>query len=388
MKEKRFRKSPAGKVVQAGPDGGRYWAFIPNPLPPNIFWNDEIVQELSAANRTLGELAGLGRTLPNPHLLVRPFIHREALSSSRIEGTRADLSDIYRYGARQLPLPGMAGGASEEDIKEVLSYVEALEYGLERLASLPLSLRLLTEIHERLMRGVRGEGSWPGRFRDRQNWISGQDSKLENARFVPPPPEQMQSALGKLERFLHAEPRYPPLVRLALIHYQFEAIHPFIDGNGRIGRLLISLLTVYWQLLPLPLLYLSAYFEKNRERYYDLLLDVSERGAWGEWLGFFLRGVAEQAQDGIQRAQALLDLQQRWHDKLSDQRSANTLRLANMLLERPMLTIPDGQEMLGVTYHTARKNIEKLVEAGVLRQLVDAKYGKLYGATQILDILS
>ncbi len=326
MDIKRFQDSSAGKLISVGPTGAKYWAFIPNPLPPDITWSHEIVQELSTADRALGRLAGLGRTLPNPHLLARPFIQREALSSSRIEGTRADLADVYGYQARQLPLPDIASSASEHDIREVLNYIDALDYGLDRLSSLPLSLRLLCEIHERLMQGVRGERRRPGRFRDRQNWISGRGDKLENARFVPPPPEQMKPALALFEAFLHAEPRYPPLVRLALVHYQFEAIHPFIDGNGRIGRLLISLLTVQWILLPLPLLYLSAYFEEKRERYYDLLLAVSERGAWEEWLSFFLRGVAEQAQDAIQRAQALQDLQQRWHAQLSEHRSANPLR--------------------------------------------------------------
>jgi len=388
MNEERFRNSTAGKVVRAGPDGAIYWAFVPHPLPPDIIWNDKIVQELSAADRALSKLSGLGQTLPNPHLLVRPFIQREALSSSRIEGTRADMSDIYSYRARQLPLPGMTSGATEEDIKEVLNYVEALEYGLERLASLPLSLRLLVEIHQRLMQGVRGEKSSPGRFRDRQNWISGEDNKLENARFVPPPPKQMQAALEEFEKFLHAEPHYPPLVRLALIHYQFEAIHPFIDGNGRIGRLLISLLTVHWNLLPLPLLYLSAFFEENRKRYYDLLLAISERGAWSEWLSFFLRGVAKQAQDANQRALALQDLQQRWHEQFSSQRSINPVRLVDLMFIKPIVSITEVKTDLGLSYPGAQYNVEKLVKAGILSQLGDAKYEKFYVAADILDILA
>lgn len=319
---------------------------------------------------------------------MRPFIHREAVLSSRIEGTRADLGDVYSYQSRQLPLPGIDGGASEDDILEVLNYIEALDYGLDRLASLPLSLRLLCEIHERLMQGVRGERSRPGRFRDRQNYISGREAGIKNARYVPPPPEEVNPALSLLETYLHAESRYPPLVRLALVHYQFEAIHPFIDGNGRIGRLLISLQTVHWNLLPLPLLYLSAYFEENRNSYYDLLLAVSERGAWVEWLGFFLHGVAEQAQDAARRARALHDLQLHWHERLSNQRSINTIRLADMLLAKPILSIPEAQKMLDVTYRTARINIDKLVEVGVLTRLTDSKYDKLYTATEILDILS
>jgi Fic family protein len=388
MDEERFRKSPAGKLVRAGAGEERYWAFIPNPLPPDITWHDKLIQELSTADRALGELAGLGRTLPNPHLLVRPFIQREAVYSSRIEGTQADLGDIYSYQASQLPLPGIPGGESENDIREILNYVEALEHGLDRLVEFPLSLRLLRELHQRLMQGVRGEDRTVGHFRDRQNYISGRGDGIRNARYVPPPPEQLKPTLGQFEDYLHAGDTYPPVVRLALVHYQFEAIHPFIDGNGRIGRLLISLLTVHWKLLPLPLLYLSAYLEENRSQYYDLLLAVSERGAWGEWLGFFLRGVAEQSWDAAQRARALQDLQLRWHDRLSDQRSANTIRLADMLLASPILSIPDAQKMLDVTYNTARYNVEKLVSAGVLSKPKDSKYGKLFAAEEILEILT
>ena len=387
MDIERFKGSPAGKLIHAGLVDDRYWAFVPDPLPPDLNWNDKLVQELSTADRALGELAGLGRTLPNPHMLVRPFIQREAVFSSRIEGTRAELLDIYSFQASQLPLPGIPGGESENDIKEVLNYVEALDHGLDRLAQFPLSLRLLRELHHSLMQGVRGEDRNVGHFRERQNYISGGEDGIRNARYVPPPPEHMKTTLGQLENYLHAGDTYPAIVRLALVHYQFEAIHPFIDGNGRIGRLLISLLTVHWNLLPLPLLYLSAYLEKNRSQYYDLLLAVSERSAWEEWLGFFLRGVAEQAWDAAHRAQALQDLQQQWHDRLSDQRSANTIRLADLLLARPVVSIPDAQNLLDVTYHTARNNIEKLVAAGVLSKPTDSKYGKLFAAEEIIEII-
>lgn len=381
-----FRDSSSGQLIRVGPDAAHYWAFVPNPLPPQIVWTGELALALSAAAHALGELAGLGRTLPNPHLLVRPFVQREAVSSSRIEGTQADMGDIYGYQARQLPLPGLGQGASEEDIREVLNYVAALEYGLERLETLPLSLRLIREIHQQLMQGVRGERAMPGQFRSRQNWIGG-GGNIESARFVPPPPEEMISGLNQLERYFHAQPSYPPLVRLALIHYQFEAIHPFIDGNGRIGRLLISLLTVHWNLLPLPLLYLSAYFEQNRAQYYDLLLAVSQRGAWTEWLNFFLVGIAEQAQDAAGRARALLGLQQQWRERLGKQRSENVLRLADMLLAWPVLTIPDAQKLLDVSYPTANNLIEKLNAAGILSPLSEGNYGKLYAAEEILEIL-
>lgn len=385
MNIERFQHSPSGRLVSIGSDAGRYWAFVPHPLPPDLTFDAHLIGALSQADRALGELAGLGRMLPNPHLLVRPFIQREAVLSSRIEGTQADLGDVYGYQAQQLALPGLGRGAPEHDIQEVINYVTALDYGLQRLNTLPLSLRLLREIHERLMSGVRGERAQSGRFRIQQNWIGG-DGRIDSARYVPPPPEEMLTALDQFERYLHADPHYPPLVRLALIHYQFEAIHPFIDGNGRIGRLLISLLTVHWNLLPLPLLYLSAYFEQQRSRYYDLLLAVSERGAWGEWSAFFLHGVAEQAQDAARRARALLDLQQAWRDRLAEQRSTNVLRLADMLLVRPVLSVPDAQQMLDVTYHTARKTIEKLIAVKVLSPLGEEKYGKLYVAREIIEI--
>ena len=237
------------------------------------------------------------------------------------------------------------------------------------------------------MEDVRGERAMPGKFRDRQNYIGTRGDSIENARFVPPPPDESVECLNQLEGYFHAQPSNPPVVRMALIHYQFEAIHPFIDGNGRIGRLLISLLTVHWNLLPLPLLYLSAYFEKNRTQYYDLLHAVSEKGAWVEWLHFFLVGAAEQAQDAAGRARAMLDIQQQWHQRLGKQRSANLLRLADMLLSRPILTIPDAQQMLGVTYHTARNLVEKLVAAAILTQITETKYGKLYAADEILKII-
>ena len=297
------------------------------------------------------------------------------------------MGDVYSFQARQLPLPGIGNGASEDDVEEVLNYVGALEYGLDRLRTFPLSLRLLREIHERLMQGVRGEKAAPGQFRKRQNWISGRGRNIEHAVYVPPPPAEMMTSLDQLEIYLHAKSTVPPLVQLALIHYQFEAIHPFIDGNGRIGRLLITLLTVHWNLLPIPLLYLSAYFEQNRAQYYDLLLAVSERGAWTEWLHYFLLGAAEQAQDAAGRARALLDIQQLWRERLGKQRSANLLRLAGMLLARPILTIPDAQQMLGVTYHTARNQVEKLVAAGILTQYSETQYGRLYAADEILKIL-
>lgn len=384
-----FRNSPSGQVIRVGQGEAAYWAFIPHPLPPNLSPDWELARQLSEADRALSQLDGLGRTMPNPHLLIGPFMRREAVLSSRIEGTQADIADLYAYEAGQLPLPGVGTSAPESDVREVLNYVNALEYGLKRLESLPVSLRLMRELHERLLTGVRGEYATPGEFRRSQNWIGRPGCTLNEATFVPPPVPQMHEALDALEKYLHSDDVYPPLLRLALVHYQFEAIHPFVDGNGRVGRLLLSLLLAQWQLLQLPLLYLSAYFHRHRQDYYDLLLGVSECGAWRDWLLFFLRGVAEQAQDALERARRLQDLQQEWRRRLTQARtSALALRLADALFTTPIITIPQAQRVLEVgSYHSAQNNVEKLLAAGILRPTGDAAYGKTYSAIEILNIV-
>lgn len=385
MDPERFKDSPAGRLMRIGQGKATYWAFLPNPLPPSLELSRELVCTLSAADRALGELAGLGRSLANPHLLINPFIRREAVLSSRIEGTQASIADLYAYEAGQLPLPGLAETGAE-DVREVANYVHALEYALGRLDTLPVSLRLLREVHRRLMLGVRGEHSTPGEFRTSQNWIGSPGCTLNEATYVPPPVDEMHEALGALELYLHVEDDpFPPLVRLAFIHYQFEAIHPFLDGNGRIGRLLVSLLLVHWGLLPLPLLYLSAYFEAHRDDYYRLLLAVSERGAWATWVRFFLQGVAEQARDAVVRAKRLQDLQLEWRERLSQARvSALSLRLLDALFTTPFVTIPQAQALLEVTYVSAQRCVYRLVEAGILRQYTDGSYARTFVADEIL----
>jgi Fic family protein len=384
-----YGQSSSGRVVRFGQGEAAYWAFLPNPLPPALSFDSDLVRLASDAAYALGELAALGRTMANPHLLISPFIRREAVLSSRIEGTQTDIADLYAYEAGQLPLPGLAPAPPTSDVQEVVNYVHALEYGQQRLATLPVSLRLMRELHERLMRGVRGEHATPGEFRHSQNWIGRPGCTLNQATFVPPPPAEMHQALDDLEEYLHAQAAdLPALVRLALIHYQFEAIHPFLDGNGRIGRLLVSLLLIDWRLLPLPLLYLSAYFERHRQRYYDLLLAVSERGAWRDWVGFFLQGVAEQARDAGVRAKRLQDLQVDWRRRLTGARtSALTLKLADSLFASPFLTIPQAQDLLGVTYPSAQRNVAKLVQVGILRQMGESSYGKTYAADDVLTAI-
>lgn len=387
MDPQRFRNSTAGQVIRVGEGEAAYWAFVPHPLPPKLRADWRLTNALSEADRALAELAGLGQTMPNPHLLIGPFVRREAVLSSRIEGTQADIADLYAYEARHLPPPGPEA-PPEADVREVLNYVNALEYGLQRLDTLPVSLRLLCELHERLLEGVRGEHATPGRFRHTQNWIGPPGCTLNEAVFVPPPVPQMQEALSALEKYLYSDDPYPPLVRLALIHYQFEAIHPFIDGNGRIGRLLISLLLIQWRLLPLPLLYLSAYFYRHRQAYYDLLLAVSERGAWQDWILFFLRGVAEQARDALARARRLQDLREEWRRRLIQARlPSRTLGLVDVLFETPILTIPQAARRLDSTYHAAQRAVENLIQQGILEAKGEASYGKTYQAPQILRII-
>ena len=376
----------AGQFIQVGSGETAYRAFVPDPLPPDIPANWHLTGLLSEADRATSELAGVGRALPDPHLFIRPLIRREAVLSSRIEGTTSNLQDLYAYESRQLPLPGFSV-PEMQDVEEVLTYVNALEYGLQRINQLPISLRLIREIHERLMHGVRGQHAAPGEFRSTQNWIGGRT--INTARYVPPPVEQMKRALDSFEVYIHnKEHLYPPLVRLAFIHYQFEAIHPFADGNGRVGRLLLALLLVEWKLIPQPLLYLSAYFERTRSEYYDRLLHVSEKNEWLEWVDYFLRAVTVEAQQACERIKRLDDLQKTWRTQLAQARvSSSTLRLMEKLFSIPILDIPKAQQYLEVSYKTAKRAVMKLIEKGILIQLDEGKYKKTYYSPDIISVV-
>jgi Fic family protein len=388
MDVEQFRKSTTGRVVKVGEGGLAYWAFVPHPLPPAVEFTLELVHELSEADRALGELVGLAQMLPNPALLARPFAHREAVSSSRIEGTEAAVTDLYAYEAGHLPLRTGKPSLPEADVREVLNYVRALDYGLERAETLPISLRLIREVHERLMEGVRGGHATPGEFRRTQNWIGSPGCTLDDATYVPPPVPEMREALGAFEKYLHQDDLCPPLMRLALIHCQFESIHPFVDGNGRVGRLLIAFLMVHWKLLPQPLLYLSSFFERRREEYYSLLDGVRSQGAWDQWVSFFLQAVVEQSRDTIARARRLQEVQAAWRERLlTISASARLLQLAESLFEAPVLAITDAQKLLGVSNRSARLNVEKLLNVGILRQVGDGDYGRTYVAGEVLDIL-
>jgi Fic family protein len=372
-----FRKSPSGRLVRAI-DG--YWAFVPNALPPKLDWSDALVSLTSKADIALGTLSGLGENLPNPHLLIYPFVRKEAVLSSRIEGTQSSLSDLLLFEATK--------AEKQRDVKEVQNYVHAIEYGLKRLEELPLSLRLIRELHATLMEGVRGEQATPGEFRQSQNWIGPPGCTLDDATFMPPPVAEMKESLDQLEKFLHADTQLPPLVELALIHYQFETIHPFLDGNGRIGRLLITLFLCQRSILNKPLLYLSAFFERHRQEYYDRLLEVSQRGAWRQWLEFFLQAVVTQSDDAVRRARRLLDLHRTYYQtSLGKHLPPTAMELVELIFVKPVLNARVTQEALKVTYPGAQKAINALVEQGILAEITGGKRNKVYEARRILEIL-
>ena len=382
VRPEEFAPQAPGKLLAIG--RGVY-AFLPDPLPPRLEWSLRLIALLDEARGALGELAGLLRQLPNPYLFNRPFIQKEAVLSSRIEGTQAGLLDVYALEA-QVPL--FPSPKLREDAQEVLNYIRALERGRELLQEIPLSLRLLKEVHAVLLRGVRGGGRAPGEFRRAQNWIGPPGSSLEEARYVPPPPGPMLEALDALERFWHSDHGLPPLVEIALVHYQFEAIHPFLDGNGRMGRLLITLMLLERGLLPEPALYLSAYFERHRTLYYDLLLGVSQRGAWEDWLAFFLEGVRTEAKDVAERARRLLDLWREWRERYGRKGgSAHILGLLDLLFERPVLTVPLVKDRLGITHAWANRLVQRLEEDGILTPVSERKRNRLYAAKEILEIL-
>ncbi len=371
-----FTRDASGKLVNT-PQG--YLAFDPFPLPPSLELKP-ILADISKADRLIGRLSGVARNLPNPHLLIGPFMKREAVLSSRIEGTQASLSDLFFFEASGEQNPEVP------DVHEVANYVRALEFGLKRMQELPVSLRLIREMHAELMRGIRGEHLTPGDFRRSQNWIGPPGSTLMDAVFVPPPLEEMKTALDAFEKYLHAESQLPPLVRLALIHYQFEAIHPFLDGNGRIGRLLMTLLLCKEGILLQPLLYLSAYFEAQRREYYRLLLAVSQRGEWTAWIHFFLLGVSEQSQDSIARTEKLLELWMSYHKRLQ-KGPATALQLVDQLFSYPAITISQTAKRLGVTFPAAQKNIERLVGEGILKEVTGQRRYRVYIASDVVRIV-
>jgi Fic family protein len=345
-----------------------YKAFIPQPLPPQpaIKMDEEMQALLSEADRALGRLDGSIQTLPNPDLFVFMYVRKEAVLSSQIEGTQASLNDLLAAEAK------MFDRKHPNDVHELINYVEAFNHGLQRLKELPLSLRLIREIHEKLMMGVRGHNMTPGEFRTSQNWIGPARCSLNEALFVPPPHAVFPQVLGDFETFLHANDFMPPLIKIGLAHAQFETIHPFLDGNGRVGRLLITFLLCEKEILIKPVLYLSFYLRKHRSRYYDLLQGTRDKGDYESWLKFFLRGVAEVSVEATNTARSIVQLREEHRLLIADKfgmAARNGMRLLEYMFQNPFLTVPHIAEHLGVTYVAANKIVQRLVEAGVVSEM-------------------
>jgi Fic family protein len=373
-----FTALAPGKLAPAAQG---YSYFVPNPLPPDLSLRMTAIQSLAQAERALGKLAGAGEMLPNPHLLIGPFVRREAVLSSRIEGTIASEEDLVLFKVD----PEVENRVP--DTLEVRNYVTALEYGLTRIVEVPVSLKLLGELHSRLLKGVRGADKSPGEFRDRQNYIGSSRTTIHEARFVPPAVPEMKQALQAFEGFLHAPSERPFLIDLALLHYQFEAIHPFRDGNGRVGRLLIPLLLAERKILTKPLLYLSAYFEKHRSDYADLLLRVSQKGDWESWIEFFLNGIGEQAMDGVERATKLMSLWQDYRKRLQTARvSILAQNLVDQLFLQPAMSVGLARQLLRVSFLSAQNNVMRLVKLGILKEITGRKRDRIFIAPEILQL--
>jgi Fic family protein len=372
-----FKTSSAGRIVTT-PQG--YDAFVPAPLPPRIDYDADLVLALSKADAALSELSIAGEQLPNPHLLIAPYLRQEAVLSSRIEGTRTTLSELFMDEVDVTP-----PDRDPNDVREVRNYIAALEYGLARLSQLPLSLRLVREVHERLMEGVRGAHATPGEFRRSQNWIGPPGSTLATATYVPPPVLEMTEALGAWEVFLHQRGTQPDLIQCALMHEHFEAIHPFLDGNGRVGRLLITLFLTERDRLTQPLLYLSAYIEAHRVEYYDALLRVRTHGDWRGWLLYFLEGVRQTAERAAEQGRELMRIRETYRCRVQDKPKA--LALVDEVMRSPFITVAQAQRLLEVTNPTARTAVLALVEAGLLREVGERQWRRLYVAQPVLDAL-
>lgn len=355
----------AGRYVR---QPGGFRAFIPTDLPPDppVRLEGGLQSLLSRADRALGRLDGSVQTLPNPDLFVFMYVRKEAVLSSQIEGTQSSLQDLLAAEADLL------SGEARGDVDEVVNYVAAMNYGLGRLTELPVSVRLFREIHERLMRGVRGGRLTPGELRRSQNWIGPAGSTLSDAVFVPPPADVVPAALGSLEAFLHRRDDLPLLMKIGLAHAQFETIHPFLDGNGRVGRLLITFLLCEREVLHKPVLYLSYFFKRHRQEYYELLQAVRDRGDWEGWLAFFLRGVAEVSGEATETARRILALREEHRNAITarlGRAAGNGHRVLETLFDRPIVSVTSVRATTGTTYAAANVLVARLVDLGILEEI-------------------
>lgn len=373
-----------GRFVETAVGGERVKAFVPPPLPPNPPLEiTGLLTRLSAAERALGRLDGVSILLPNKELFLYMYVRKEAVLSSQIEGTQSTLSDLLRFETEVI------SGEPVDDIREVSNYVDAMMFGLERMRQLPLSLRLIREMHQRLLDSGRGGRRSPGEFRTSQNWIGG--TRPGNAMFVPPPANEVMTCLGDWERFIHEEtPSIPPLIKAGLIHVQFETIHPFLDGNGRLGRLLITLFLCATGVLQQPLLYLSLYFKSRRPDYYRLLQEVREYGTWEAWLEFFLDGVAETADQAFETANRIARL---FHDDRErivreSERTGSVLQIHEIMRTSPYLTAASAAKRSGLTVPTVNAALDQLQRLGVVEEATGRRRGRVFVYRAYMDILS
>lgn len=373
-----------GRYVETAVASERVRAFVPPPLPPDPPLRlDGLLDRLSAADRAIGRLDGVSTVLPDRALFLHMYVRKEAVLSSQIEGTQSSLSDLLRFESEAV------AGVPLDDVREVSNYVDAMEYGLERLKELPLSLRLIREMHARLLRHGRGQGKSPGEFRTSQNWIGG--TRPGNAVFVPPPVNELLPCLDALEKFIHAEtPGLPPLVKAGLIHVQFETIHPFLDGNGRIGRLLITLYLCVCGALTEPLLYLSLYFKARRDDYYRLLQEVRTQGAWEAWLEFFLDGVAATANQAADSAARIIELYRNDRSRITaeGERAGAMLRVHQLLQEKPFLTARKAAELTALSVPTINAAITALLSLGIVDEVTGRRRGRVYCYRAYIELLS
>jgi cell filamentation protein, protein adenylyltransferase len=365
-------------------DAGTYQSFVPKPLPPDppLEIDQEMLAALSGADQALGRLDGVIQTIPNPDLFVAMYVRREAVLSSQIEGTQSTLQDLLA-AELEPAAPGLP-----DDVEEVVNYVHAMNYGIDRLATLPLSKRLVREIHAELLRSGRGAHRMPGEFRRDQNWIGPEGAPIERATFIPPPVPQMHDALDDLERFLNEDHGLPVLVHVGLAHAQFETIHPFIDGNGRVGRLLITFQLVHRRILHRPLLYLSHYLKQNRAEYYDRLMAIRLRGDWEGWLRFFLRGVAQTATEATETAQSILALRERDRTAIQERTGLNGVRLHDLLFDRPLVNVNLVKDQLDVSFATANNLVAQFEEAGLLREITGGRRRRVFSYDRYLAVIS
>ncbi len=369
-----YRKNLSGELA--------YRSFVPVPLPPRpeIQLDWEMVDLLTKSNLTIGNLEGASKHLPNIDLFVSMYVRKEALLSSQIEGTQATMDDI---------LDPKIDKNANQDVADVVNYIKATQYARKRLKVLPLCNRLIKETHKVLIEGGRGGEQEPGEFRRSQNWIGPSGSTLRNARYIPPNVDDMNQAMSDLEKFINEEDGLDPFIKVALIHYQFETIHPFLDGNGRIGRLLVNLFLLEQQILTYETLYISYFLKRNRIEYYERLTEVRNKGDYEQWIKFFLRGIIESAEDAIVTIEKLSELHKRNMEKITGvgRTSENLVKLLDYLEASPIIEIKKTSEDIGLAYNTVAKAVEKFVELGILRQTDDVKRNRVFVYEEYLEIL-